>query len=81
MALSRLTDLSKHAFSPLMHVSCMCILNDVLKGASLLSICTTVGHVLRGSIHFSSGVLVWELFSGGKTPYPTFSNAQVLDEV
>ena len=24
---------------------------------------------------------MWELFSGGKTPYPTFSNAQVLQEV
>jgi tyrosine-protein kinase Tec len=24
---------------------------------------------------------MWELFTGGKTPYPTFSNAQVLQEV
>ena len=24
---------------------------------------------------------MWELWSGGKTPYPTFTNPQVLDEV
>ncbi|XP_065185968.1 tyrosine-protein kinase Tec-like [Sycon ciliatum] len=30
---------------------------------------------------WSFGVLVWELFSSGKQPYPTFSNSQVLDEV
>ena len=24
---------------------------------------------------------MWELWTGGKTPYPTFSNPQVLDEV
>ena len=27
------------------------------------------------------GILLWELWSGGKTPYPTFTNPQVLDEV
>lgn len=27
------------------------------------------------------GILLWELWSGGKTPYPTFTNSQVLDEV
>ena len=27
------------------------------------------------------GILMWELWSGGKTPYPTFTNPQVLDEV
>ena len=30
---------------------------------------------------WSYGILMWELFTGGKTPYPTFSNPQVLDEV
>ncbi|XP_062514060.1 tyrosine-protein kinase Tec-like [Corticium candelabrum] len=30
---------------------------------------------------WSFSVLMWELFTGGKTPYPTFSNAQVLQEV
>lgn len=24
---------------------------------------------------------MWELWSGGKTPYPAFTNPQVLDEV
>ena len=28
-----------------------------------------------------SGILLWELWTGGKTPYPTFTNSQVLDEV
>ncbi len=27
------------------------------------------------------GILLWELWSGGKTPYPAFTNPQVLDEV
>ncbi len=27
------------------------------------------------------GILLWELWTGGKTPYPTFTNSQVLDEV
>ena len=27
------------------------------------------------------GILCWEIFSGGRTPYPTFSNHQVVDEV
>lgn len=30
---------------------------------------------------WSYGILMWELWTGGKTPYPTFSNPQVLDEV
>ncbi|XP_065886239.1 tyrosine-protein kinase TXK-like isoform X2 [Dysidea avara] len=30
---------------------------------------------------WSHGILMWELWTGGKTPYPTFSNPQVLDEV
>lgn len=29
----------------------------------------------------SPGILLWELWTGGKTPYPTFTNSQVLDEV
>ena len=29
----------------------------------------------------STGILLWELWTGGKTPYPTFTNSQVLDEV
>ena len=28
-----------------------------------------------------TGILMWELFSGGKTPYPSFSNPQVFEEV
>ena len=28
-----------------------------------------------------TGILLWELWTGGKTPYPTFTNSQVLDEV
>ena len=27
------------------------------------------------------GILLWELWTGGKTPYPAFTNPQVLDEV
>lgn len=27
------------------------------------------------------GILLWELWTAGKTPYPTFSNSQVLDQV
>jgi tyrosine-protein kinase Tec len=30
---------------------------------------------------WSYGILMWELWSGGKTPYPAFTNPQVLDEV
>ena len=30
---------------------------------------------------WSYGILMWELWTGGKTPYSTFSNKQVLDEV
>ena len=30
---------------------------------------------------WSYGILQWELWTGGKTPYPTFTNPQVLDEV
>lgn len=30
---------------------------------------------------WSFGILLWELWTGGKTPYPTFTNSQVLDEV
>lgn len=30
---------------------------------------------------WSYGILLWELWTGGKTPYPTFTNSQVLDEV
>ena len=28
-----------------------------------------------------SGSLLWELWTGGRNPYPTFTNSQVLDEV
>ncbi|XP_065186593.1 tyrosine-protein kinase SRK2-like [Sycon ciliatum] len=27
------------------------------------------------------GVLIWELYTGGMTPYPSFSNTQVVDEI
>ncbi|XP_019863440.1 PREDICTED: tyrosine-protein kinase Btk29A-like, partial [Amphimedon queenslandica] len=30
---------------------------------------------------WSYGILLWELWTGGKTPYPAFTNPQVLDEV
>ena len=30
---------------------------------------------------FSLGILLWELWSSGKIPYPTFSNSLVLDKV
>lgn len=30
---------------------------------------------------WSFGILLWELWTGGKTPYPAFTNPQVLDEV
>lgn len=48
------------------------------------SVCTTiVGEFADWSNSYLGilGVLMWELFTGGKTPYPTFSNAQVLQEV
>ena len=27
------------------------------------------------------GILLWEVWTGGRTPYPTFTNSQTMDEV
>lgn len=37
-------------------------------------------YMLTNNVFFK-GILLWELWTGGKTPYPAFTNPQVLDEV
>ena len=54
-------------------------------GTVLVQFCTCCFNVSSNGFFccllFSPGILLWELWSGGKTPYPAFTNPQVLDEV
>lgn len=53
----------------------------MLCGAYTVHVHTVHEHVHVLTFIFSLGILLWELWSGGKTPYPAFTNPQVLDEV
>ena len=44
---------------------------DILKEEVCVCVC----------VRAHAGILMWELWSGGKKPYATFTNLQVLDKV